>query len=90
MSPLSLCLFVRRIKSPDRSWNHPRSARKKEYFVKRNYLYNKGVRPNKKKPKQQVISYLERERERVGKQAGICKVRLGWREIEGRDRDTER
>jgi hypothetical protein len=59
------------------------------------YLYNKRVCPTKKEPQEQEISYLEREREGVrekgvGEQACILKVRLGLREIEGRDRDTER
>jgi hypothetical protein len=58
-----------------------------------NLLYNKRVRPTKNEP-QQGISYLERardgdERERVGQQAVICKVRSGLGKIKGTDRETE-
>jgi hypothetical protein len=57
-------------------------------------LHNKRVCPTKNEPQQQGISYLERqERERGGQAGGqesIFKVRLGFGEIEGRDRDRER
>jgi hypothetical protein len=59
------------------------------------HLYNKRVRPTKNEPRQQGITYLEREREgvrerggkrergnRAGQQVGIFKVRLGLVEIQ--------
>ncbi len=59
-------------------------------------LYNKRVRPTKKEPQQQGISYLEIQREgvreggggRAGQQAVIFKVKLGLWETEIQ-RDTE-
>jgi hypothetical protein len=54
------------------------------------YIINEFVQGTKNEPQQQGIFYLEREREGV-KERGAGWVKFGRdREIEGRDRETER